>query len=107
MAVWTSPTVPSWFQKPKPGPGLCKLCFMPCRVEMMICESLGLSGLDIQAAYVCTVARLLVMQEQLLITLPIGRPTARTENMTIFVNPADVILNPIPSIVFYFCRDGR
>ena len=73
---------------------------------MMICESLGWSGLDIQAAYASTMARL-VMQEQLLITLPIGRPTARTENMTMFVNPADVILNPIPSIVFYFCRNGR
>ena len=79
---------------------------MQRRVEMMICESLGLSGLDIQAAYVSTMARR-VMKEQLLITLPIGRPTARTENMTIFVNPADLILMPIPSIVFYFCRNGR
>ena len=106
MAIWTSSTVPSWFQKPKPGPVLCKLCFMPCLVEMMICESLGLSGLDTQAAYVSTTTSN-VMKEQLLITLPIGRPTARTENMTIFVNPADVILHPKPSIVFYFCGNGR
>jgi hypothetical protein len=79
---------------------------MPCCVEMMICESLGLSGLDIQAAYVSTMASN-ARKKQLLITLPIGRPTAGTENMTIFVNPADVIFHPIPSIVFYFCRNGR
>ena len=105
MVVWTLSTVPSWFQKPQPGPVLCK-CFMPGRVEIMICESLGLSGLDTQAAYVSTTTSN-VMKEQLLITLPIGIPTARMENMTIFVNPADVILHPTPSIVFYFCGHGR
>ena len=73
---------------------------------MMICESIGLSGLDIQAAYVSTTTSN-VMKEQLLITLPIGIPTAKTENMTIFVNPADVIFHPKPSIVFYFCGNGR